>query len=59
MIAAVFLLTTALLALPHGWFWMRGGAEYSLFWTLTLLAIALAGPGALALQPAAAGAAWP
>jgi len=59
VIAAVFLLSTALLALRHGWFWMRGGAEYSVFWTLTLLAIALAGPGAFALQPLLAGAAWP
>ncbi|MEG2804300.1 DoxX family protein [Stenotrophomonas sp.] len=44
-VAAVFLLATALLALPKGWFWMRGGAEYSLFWVLTLCAVALAGPG--------------
>ena len=56
LVAALFLLSTALLALPKGWFWMRGGAEYSLFWATALLAIALAGPGTLALQPALAGA---
>ena len=50
-IGALFLATTAVLALPKGWFWMRGGIEYPLFWTMALLAIALAGPGALALQP--------
>ncbi|MEG0184068.1 MAG: DoxX family protein [Stenotrophomonas sp.] len=49
-VAAVFLLATALLALPKGWFWMRGGAEYPLLWTLALLAIALAGPGAWAMD---------
>lgn len=49
-VAALFLATTAVLALPKGWFWMHGGVEYPLFWTLALLAIALAGPGALALQ---------
>ncbi|WP_313341116.1 DoxX family membrane protein [Stenotrophomonas sp.] len=50
IIAALFLASTAVLALPKGWFWMRGGIEYPLFWTLALCAIALAGPGALALQ---------
>lgn len=49
-VAALFLAFTAVLALPRGWFWMRGGIEYPLFWTLALCAIALAGPGALALQ---------
>ena len=49
-VAALFLATTAVLALPKGWFWMRGGVEYPVFWTLALCAIALAGPGALALQ---------
>lgn len=39
-----------LLAVPKGWFWMRAGAEYPLMWTLVLLAIALAGPGAWALD---------
>ncbi len=29
---------------------MRGGVEYPVFWTLALCAVALAGPGALALQ---------
>jgi putative oxidoreductase len=49
-VAALFLAMTAVLALPKGWFWMRGGIEYPLFWTLALSAIALAGPGALALH---------
>lgn len=49
-VAALFLATTAVLALPKGWFWMRGGVEYPVFWTLALCAVALAGPGALALQ---------
>ena len=48
--AAAFIAFTALLALPKGWFWMRGGTEYPLMWTLALLAIALAGPGAWALD---------
>ncbi len=50
LLAAVFIAFTALLALPKGWFWMRGGTEYPLMWTLALLAIALAGPGAWALD---------
>jgi len=49
-VAALFLGMTAVLALPKGWFWMRGGIEYPLFWTLALCAIALAGPGAFALH---------
>jgi len=52
VLAALFLATTAVLAAPKGWFWMRGGVEYPVFWTLVLLAIALAGPGAVALQAA-------
>lgn len=48
--AAVFIGFTVLLAAPKGWFWMRAGAEYPLMWTLVLLAIALAGPGAWALD---------
>ncbi|WP_353098387.1 DoxX family protein [Stenotrophomonas lactitubi] len=50
LVAAAFIAFTALLALPKGWFWMRGGAEYPLLWTLALLAIALAGPGAWAMD---------
>ncbi len=50
LLAAAFIAFTALLALPKGWFWMRGGTEYPLMWTLALLAIALAGPGAWALD---------
>jgi putative oxidoreductase len=52
VIAALFLAFTALLALPKGWFWMRGGIEYPLFWTLALCVIALAGPGSFALRAA-------
>lgn len=48
--AAAFIGFTVLLAVPKGWFWMRAGAEYPLMWTLVLLAIALAGPGAWALD---------
>jgi len=50
LLAGAFIAFTALLALPKGWFWMRGGTEYPLMWTLALLAIALAGPGAWALD---------
>lgn len=50
LVAAAFIAFTALLALPKGWFWMRGGAEYPVLWTLALLAIALAGPGAWAVD---------
>ncbi|WP_088100171.1 DoxX family membrane protein [Xanthomonas retroflexus] len=50
LVAAAFIAFTALLALRNGWFWMRGGAEYPLLWTLALLAIALAGPGAWAVD---------
>jgi len=48
--AAAFIGFTVLLALPKGWFWMRGGTEYPLMWTAVLLALALAGPGAWALD---------
>ena len=48
--AAAFIAFTALLALPHGWFWMRGGVEYPLMWTLILLAVALSGGGAFSLD---------
>lgn len=48
--AAAFIGFTVLLALPRGWFWMRGGSEYPLMWTTVLLAIALAGPGTWALD---------
>ncbi len=50
VVAALFLLSTAVLARPKGWFWMHGGMEYPLFWSLALLAIALAGPGAWSLH---------
>ncbi len=48
--AAGFLAFTAVLAVPKGWFWMHGGCEYPLMWTLVLLAIALVGPGAYAID---------
>lgn len=48
--AAAFIGFTVLLALPKGWFWMRGGTEYPLMWTAVLLALALTGPGAWALD---------
>lgn len=50
LLAAAFLAFTALLALPKGWFWMRGGMEYPVLWTTALLAVALAGPGAWSLD---------
>lgn len=56
LVAAGFIGFTALLALPKGWFWMRGGIEYPLAWTAALLALALAGPGAWALDALAAAA---
>lgn len=48
--AAGFIAFTARLALPQGWFWMRGGMEYPLMWTLLLLSIALTGPGQFSLD---------
>lgn len=50
LVAAAFIAFTAWLALPKGWFWMRGGAEYPLLWAAALLALALLGPGAWALD---------
>lgn len=59
-LAALFLATTVAVNRGHGWFWMRGGIEYPLLWTVTLLAIALLGAGQWsldALRVATAGAA--
>ncbi len=50
VLAGLFLLSTAALARSKGWFWMHGGMEYPLFWSLALMVIALAGPGAWALS---------
>jgi putative oxidoreductase len=47
---AAFIAFTAVLALPRGWFWMRGGVEYPLMWTLLLLSVALAGAGMFSLD---------
>jgi putative oxidoreductase len=50
VIAAGFVAVTVLLSLPSGWFWMHHGVEYPLFWTLTLMAVALLGPGRCSLD---------
>ena len=52
LIATVFLAFTAVLARPRGWFWMHGGMEYPLMWTLLLAALALTGAGAFSLDHA-------
>jgi len=54
LLAALFLATTVVLALPSGWFWMHRGIEYPLMWGLVLLAVALTGPGRLSLDHALA-----
>lgn len=59
-LGAGFLAATAALSRRHGWFWMRGGMEYPLLWTVTLLAVGLLGGGQWSLDAmrfAAAGAA--
>lgn len=50
LVGAAFIAFTALLALPRGWFWMRGGVEYPVMWTLLLLSVALAGAGTFSLD---------
>jgi putative oxidoreductase len=50
VVAAGFLATTVALNLSHGWFWMHGGIEYPLLWTMSMASVALLGPGGLALD---------
>ncbi|WP_457096089.1 DoxX family protein [Lysobacter sp. P5_B9] len=45
VVASGFLATTVALNVSHGWFWMHGGIEYPLLWTLSMAAIALLGAG--------------
>jgi putative oxidoreductase len=49
-LGAAFLATTAALNRNHGWFWMRGGMEYPLLWTVTLLTVGLLGGGQWSLD---------
>ncbi|MCS3810766.1 DoxX family protein [Xanthomonas sp. 4461] len=49
-LAAVFMATTVVVAVPKGWFWMHGGMEYPLMWLLLLLALTAAGGGAWSLD---------
>ncbi|MEA5125591.1 DoxX family protein [Xanthomonas floridensis] len=49
-LAAVFIATTVLVAVPNGGFWMHGGMEYPLMWLLVLLALVAAGGGAWSLD---------
>ncbi|MBV6848822.1 DoxX family protein [Xanthomonas euvesicatoria] len=44
-LAALFIATTVLVAVPNGWFWMHGGMEYPLMWMVVLLSLAAAGGG--------------
>lgn len=48
--AAGLLAVTVVFNAAKGWFWMRGGMEYPLFWTLVILAIALTGPGSVSID---------
>ncbi|CAD2246836.1 DoxX family protein [Xanthomonas arboricola] len=49
-LAALFIATTVVLAVPNGWFWMHGGMEYPLMWLLVLLALVGTGGGAWSLD---------
>ncbi|KER83810.1 DoxX family protein [Xanthomonas arboricola] len=49
-LAAVFIATTVVVAVPKGWFWMHGGVEYPLMWLLVLLGLVAAGGGAWSLD---------
>ncbi|MEG3191583.1 DoxX family protein [Lysobacter sp. D1-1-M9] len=49
-IGGAFLVTTAALNRGHGWFWMHGGMEYPLLWTVTLVVVALLGGGQWSLD---------
>ena len=55
------LLGATLVHLPNGWMFAspNGGFEFPLFWATALLALALAGPGALSLRDATLGAPVP
>ncbi|MBV6856553.1 DoxX family protein [Xanthomonas perforans] len=44
-LAALFIATTVLVAMPNGWFWMHGGMEYPLMWMVVLLSLAAVGGG--------------
>jgi putative oxidoreductase len=50
--AAAFLATTVVLTdlASPAWFWMNHGIEYPLFWTVTLVAIVMLGPGLLSVE---------
>ena len=50
VVAAGFLATTVALNLANGWFWMHGGIEYPLLWTVSVLSIALLGAGRYSLD---------
>lgn len=45
VVASGFLAITVALNATHGWFWMHGGIEYPLLWTVSTLSIALMGAG--------------
>lgn len=49
-LAALFIATTVLVAIPNGWFWMHGGMEYPLMWMVVLLSLAAVGGGDWALD---------
>ncbi len=49
-LAALFIATTVLVAVPKGWFWMHGGMEYPLMWMVVFLAVAAAGGGEWSLD---------
>jgi putative oxidoreductase len=49
-LAAVFIATTVVVAVPKGWFWIHGGMEYPLMWLLVLLGLVAAGGGAWSLD---------
>jgi putative oxidoreductase len=50
VVGAGFMAFTVAVNRRHGWFWMHGGVEYPLLWTVALLSLALTGGGALALD---------
>lgn len=46
---AITLLGSIVFTARKGWFWHRGGMEYSLFWLLLTIAVVVRGDGALSL----------